>query len=130
MPRLVRSFMFIAVALSLLLTACGTAATEAPTAAMPGATSAPAATQAPAQPTALPAGSVQITAGGATFPYPLYTQWTYAFQLVDPSTVINYQGIGSGGGKALAAENLVEGKFDGAGAGARRADDGDDGMLN
>ena len=62
--------------------------------------------------TALPAGSVQITAGGATFPFPLYSQWTYAFQLVDPSTVINYQAIGSGGGKA----NIINGTFDFAGS--------------
>jgi phosphate transport system substrate-binding protein len=60
----------------------------------------------------LQAGSVQITAGGATFPYPLYSQWTYAFQVVDPSTVINYQGIGSGGGKA----NIINGTFDFAGS--------------
>ena len=112
MSKLFRVSVFGLICMSVLLSACGTAATEAPTAEMPGATSAPGATQAPAQPTALPAGSVQITAGGATFPYPLYTQWTYAYQVVDPSTVINYQGIGSGGGKA----NIINGTFDFAGS--------------
>ena len=103
------------ITLALLLSACGTAATEAPTSA-PAATQAmPAATEAPqatAAPTELPAGSVQVTAGGATFPFPLYQQWTYAFQAVDPSTVINYQGIGSGGGKS----NIINGTFDFAGS--------------
>ncbi len=113
MPSFYRSLIFVLVSSSVLLSACATPATQTPsTAAMPAATQAPAATAAPAQPTALPAGSVQITAGGATFPYPLYTQWTYAFQLVDPSTVINYQGIGSGGGKA----NIINGTFDFAGS--------------
>jgi phosphate transport system substrate-binding protein len=102
---------------SLILAACAPAATTeapaaAPTVAMPEASQAPAPTQAPAEPTAMPAGSVQITAGGATFPYPLYSQWTYAFQLVDPAVVINYQGIGSGGGKA----NIINGTFDFAGS--------------
>jgi phosphate transport system substrate-binding protein len=52
------------------------------------------------KPTTLPAGSVTVNAGGATFPLPLYTEWTFAYQQVDPSVVINYQGIGSGGGKS------------------------------
>ncbi|HEX8992311.1 MAG TPA: phosphate ABC transporter substrate-binding protein PstS [Anaerolineales bacterium] len=116
MFKLFRVIVFGFIAASVLLTACGTAATPtpaAPTQAMPGATQAmPAATQASGAPTPLPAGSVQITAGGATFPYPLYSQWTYAFQLVDPSTVINYQPVGSGGGKA----NIINGTFDFAGS--------------
>ncbi len=45
------------------------------------------------------AGSVTINGAGATFPLPVYTEWNYAFQYVDPAVVINYQGIGSGGGK-------------------------------
>jgi ABC-type phosphate transport system substrate-binding protein len=44
-------------------------------------------------------GSIQINSAGATFPLPLYTEWTYAYQYVDPAVAINYQGIGSGGGK-------------------------------
>jgi phosphate transport system substrate-binding protein len=65
-----------------------------------------------AKATELPAGSVQINAGGATFPLPLYTQWTYAYQYVDPSVVINYQGVGSGTGKS----NIIAGTFDYAGS--------------
>jgi phosphate transport system substrate-binding protein len=63
---------------------------------------------APATPTPLPAGSVQINGAGATFPLPVYTQWTYAFQYVDPSVVINYQGVGSGAGKTAILDNTVD----------------------
>ena len=64
------------------------------------------------QPTALPQGSVQINGAGATFPLPVYQQWTFAFQYVDPSVVINYQGIGSGGGK----KGIIDGTIDFAGS--------------
>lgn len=57
-------------------------------------------------------GSIQVNAGGATFPLPLYQQWIYAYQVVDPSVVINYQGIGSGGGK----KSIIDGTFDFAGS--------------
>jgi len=65
-----------------------------------------------AQPTTLPAGSVTINAAGATFPLPLYTEWTFAYQYVDPSVAINYQGIGSGGGKS----GIIAGTLDFAGS--------------
>ncbi|MDR3572900.1 MAG: phosphate ABC transporter substrate-binding protein PstS [Anaerolineaceae bacterium] len=61
-----------------------------------------------AMPTSLPAGSVTVNAGGATFPLPLYTEWTFAYQQVDPSVVINYQGIGSGGGKSGIIANTLD----------------------
>ncbi len=53
-------------------------------------------------------GSVQINGAGATFPLPLYTEWTYAYQYVDPSVAINYQGIGSGGGKKAIIDGTVD----------------------
>jgi phosphate transport system substrate-binding protein len=65
------------------------------------------ATAAP-QPTEMPAGSVQLNGAGATFPLPLYTEWTYAYQYVDPAVVINYQGIGSGGGKKAIVDGTVD----------------------
>lgn len=88
------------------LSACGQAAT--PTAAAEVAT-----TEAAAAPTVeatatLAPGSVQINAGGATFPLPVYTQWTYAYQYVDPSVVINYQGLGSGAGKSGIIDNTLD----------------------
>ncbi len=58
--------------------------------------------------TPLPAGSVQINGAGATFPLPVYTEWTYAFQYVDPSVAINYQGIGSGGGKKGIVDRTID----------------------
>ena len=63
-------------------------------------------------PTKLPDGSVQINGAGATFPLPVYTEWTYAYQYVDPSVALNYQGIGSGGGK----KGIVDGTIDFAGS--------------
>jgi phosphate transport system substrate-binding protein len=82
--------------MSMLLAACGT----------------PGNAQTPAGFTDLPAGSVQINGAGATFPLPLYSDWTYAYQDVDPSVSINYQGIGSGGGK----KGIVDGTIDFAGS--------------
>jgi phosphate transport system substrate-binding protein len=60
------------------------------------------------EPTTLPDGSIQINGAGATFPLPIYTEWTYAYQYVDPTVVINYQGIGSGGGKKAIIDNTVD----------------------
>jgi phosphate transport system substrate-binding protein len=80
------------VGLAVLLAACST---PAQTVSPPGATS-------------LPPGSVQITGAGATFPLPIYTEWTYAYQFVDPAVTINYQGIGSGGGKKAIIDGTVD----------------------
>jgi phosphate transport system substrate-binding protein len=66
-----------------------------------------------AAPSAVP-GSVQINGSGATFPLPIYTQWTYAYQYVDPSVAINYQGVGSGAGKKA----IIDGTVDFAGSDA------------
>ncbi|MCX6079818.1 MAG: phosphate ABC transporter substrate-binding protein PstS [Chloroflexi bacterium] len=59
-------------------------------------------------PTALPDGSVQINGAGATFPAPVYADWAYAYQYVDPSVVVNYQAIGSGGGKKAIVDGTVD----------------------
>lgn len=56
----------------------------------------------------LPPGSVQINGAGATFPQPVYTEWIFAYQYVDPSVVLNYQGIGSGGGKKGIIDNTID----------------------
>jgi phosphate transport system substrate-binding protein len=84
--------MFLAIAslsaMGLIFSACGSA------------TSATTNTPAP--------GSVQINAAGATFPLPVYSTWTYAYKYVDPSVVINYQGIGSGGGKKAIIDGTVD----------------------
>jgi phosphate transport system substrate-binding protein len=54
------------------------------------------------------ASSVTLNGAGATFPLPVYTEWNYAYQYVDPSVVLNYQGIGSGGGKKAIIDNTVD----------------------
>ncbi len=82
---------------ALILSACGAGAAG---------TSA-AGTAAPQTPQ-LAAGSVQLNGAGATFPLPVYTEWVYAYQYVDPSVTINYQGIGSGGGKKAIVDNTVD----------------------
>jgi phosphate transport system substrate-binding protein len=53
-------------------------------------------------------GSIQITGSGSTFAVPIYTEWIYAYQFVDPSVAINYQGIGSGGGKKAIIDGTVD----------------------
>ena len=93
-------------AFSILLAACAPATTPNPA-------------QAAGQPTDLPAGSVQINGAGATFPLPVYTEWIYAYQYVDPSVAINYQGIGSGGGK----KGIVDRTIDFAGSDSTLKDD-------
>lgn len=59
-------------------------------------------------PTPMPDGSVQINGAGATFPAPVYADWAYAYQYVDPSVVVNYQAIGSGGGKKAIVDGTVD----------------------
>lgn len=108
MSKFVRSFLFVAVAMSVLFVACGTPASATPVTVVQTQLVEITPTADMSQSTALPAGSIQINAAGATFPYPLYTQWTYAFQYVDPAVVINYQGIGSGGGKTAIIANTVD----------------------
>ncbi len=58
--------------------------------------------------TTMPAGSVQINGAGGTFPLPVYTEWIYAYQYIDPSVALNYQGIGSGGGKKGIIDQTID----------------------
>ena len=119
------SLLFVVVTvLSLVLSACATATSTPAIVTQPPATvvvtrvvagtpqtimitATPGPTQ-PSTPTPLPAGSVQINGAGATFPLPVYTEWIYAYQYVDPSVTLNYQGIGSGGGKKAIIDNTVD----------------------
>ncbi len=88
----------ILLALAVLLSACAPATTS--NAAAPSATA--------GQVDAMAPGSVQINGAGATFPLPVYTEWTYAYQYVDPAVAVNYQGIGSGGGKKAIIDGTVD----------------------
>ena len=49
-----------------------------------------------------------MTGSGATFPEPVYKEWIYAYSYVQPSVTINYQGVGSGGGKKAIVDNTVD----------------------
>ncbi len=116
MLKFLRSFVFIAVAVSFVLTACGTAAT-------PTASQAPVvqATQAPAvtpSPTPLAPGSVTLNGSGSTFQAPAESEYAYAFPLVDPAVAINYQPTGSGAGKKA----IIDGTVDFAGSDAVLSD--------
>ena len=108
MCRINTSIFVVLIISSILLSACGSAATPAAIEVMAPAATEVAVIPTAAKPTALPPGSVQINGAGATFPLPIYTEWTYAYQYVDPSVVINYQGIGSGGGKKAIIDNTVD----------------------
>jgi phosphate transport system substrate-binding protein len=87
------------VLVGLLLGACGGAAVQAPVAAVTQDTPLPQIVE--VTPTGAPQaapGSIQISGAGATFPFPLYSQWFYQYAFVDTSVKFNYQSIGSGGG--------------------------------
>jgi len=106
--------MFVLLVAVLVLSACSSAATPTPQTVVQVQTQVVnqvqvvTATPAPATATPLPVGSIQITAAGATFPAPLYSQWTYAYQYVNPAVVINYNPIGSGAGKTAIVANTVD----------------------
>ncbi|MGA7192138.1 MAG: phosphate ABC transporter substrate-binding protein PstS [Anaerolineales bacterium] len=111
MSKFLRSFVFVTIAFSFMLAACSTAPTAAPTA-MPAATSAmPAATAMPAStatPTPLAPGSVTLNGSGSTFQAPAESEYAFAFPLVDPAVVINYQPTGSGAGIKAISDGTVD----------------------
>ncbi|MBC7263223.1 MAG: phosphate ABC transporter substrate-binding protein PstS [Chloroflexi bacterium] len=90
-----------------LVAGCGPAAT--PTSAVP--TQTPRVIEGLVTPTPEPKpapGSIALNGAGATFPWPIYTEWIFAYQYVDPSVTINYQGIGSGGGIKAIKDGTVD----------------------
>jgi phosphate transport system substrate-binding protein len=54
------------------------------------------------------AQQVPINAGGATFPYPMYSKWFDQYHKKVPSVAINYASIGSGGGIAQVTAGTVD----------------------
>ena len=105
-----RSALFLSLVLVMVLSACGTqpaaVSTVEVTRMVEGTPQVVVITATPEAQAA--AGSIQINGAGATFPLPVYTEWTYAYQYVDPSVSINYQGIGSGGGKKAIVDRTVD----------------------
>ncbi len=107
MSKLPRTFLFLAVTSSVILAACGTSGA-------PAATEAPASQGTPSQsnaadtPTPLPPGSVTLNGSGSTFQAPAESEYAFAFSLVDPAVVINYQPTGSGAGKKAMIDGTVD----------------------
>jgi phosphate transport system substrate-binding protein len=59
-----------------------------------------------------PAGAVDISGAGATFPYPVYAKWAEAYK-AKTGVSMNYQSIGSGGGiKQIVAKTVDFGASD------------------
>lgn len=54
------------------------------------------------------ASAQNITAAGATFPYPIYNRWFTEYSQQHPDVKINYQSIGSGGGIRQVTEGTVD----------------------
>jgi phosphate transport system substrate-binding protein len=54
------------------------------------------------------AQQVLINAGGATFPYPMYSKWFDVYHKKFPNIAINYASIGSGGGIAQVTAGTVD----------------------
>jgi phosphate transport system substrate-binding protein len=95
---------------SMVLSACGSAATPTPitiiqTQEVPVEITS---TPGPDMPTDMAPGSVSINGAGATFPFPLYSKWFYDYAYVDSSVKVNYQSIGSGGGIKQITEKTVD----------------------
>lgn len=53
-------------------------------------------------------GTVLINAGGATFPYPIYSKWFSVYHTAHPNVQINYQSQGSGFGIAQVLAGTVD----------------------
>jgi phosphate transport system substrate-binding protein len=58
--------------------------------------------------TSTPSAPVALTGAGATFPYPLYSDWISTYEKSHADVRINYQAIGSGGGIRQITERTVD----------------------
>lgn len=50
---------------------------------------------------------VRVTGAGATFPEPLYKKWAVAYERIEPGVIVDYNGIGSGGGVRALMDKTV-----------------------
>lgn len=108
MPKSLRALMLLASGFAFVLSACGTGS---PSAQAPSGGQTPAMTEAPmatAVPTQLAPGSITLNGSGSTFQAPAESEYAFAFPLVDPSVVINYQPTGSGAGKKAIIDGTVD----------------------
>jgi phosphate transport system substrate-binding protein len=72
------------------------------------------------------ADQLKINGAGASFPYPVYSQWAYKYKSMN-DVEINYQSIGSGGGIAQIKAKTVD--FGGSDAPMEPAELGENGLL-
>lgn len=49
-----------------------------------------------------------LNGGGATFPYPVYSQWFHDFRQTHPSITVNYEAVGSGAGISQLMGGLID----------------------
>jgi phosphate transport system substrate-binding protein len=103
----------LAFASVIAMSACGSGATPSPSATGTSASGSQPGGSAPAQIEA------QLAGAGASFPEPIYLEWIGAFQDVQPGVTINYQGIGSSGGR----EQFIAQQVDFAGSDAFMKDE-------
>ena len=102
----------LALAATLLLTACGGGGASTTPTVAPGPTSV--ASTGPTTPVP-PSGNVTLTGAGATFPALLYQVWIEKFATAYSNVQIDYQAIGSGGGiKAITQQTVDFGASDAA----------------
>lgn len=110
MVRLLRSIAIVLVISSGLLSACALSAPIEQTPALQtqvvtGSITLTPVTFDPNQPKG---DAIHINGAGATFPLLIYAEWAYAYSYVDPTVMISYQGIGSGGGKKAILDRSVD----------------------
>jgi phosphate transport system substrate-binding protein len=89
MNKKANSMMVVMLVAGLILSACGSAANASSS-------------------TSVSSVSAQINGAGSTFALPVYSDWIYTYQSVNPSITLNYQGIGSGGGKKGIIDNTLD----------------------
>jgi phosphate transport system substrate-binding protein len=83
------SMMVVMLVAALILSACGSAANASSS-------------------TSVSSISSQINGAGSTFALPVYSDWIYTYQSINTSVTLNYQGIGSGGGKKGIIDNTLD----------------------
>jgi phosphate transport system substrate-binding protein len=89
MNRKSNSLMVVMLVAALILSACGSAANASSS-------------------TSVSSISSQINGAGSTFALPVYSDWIYTYQSINTSVTLNYQGIGSGGGKKGIIDNTLD----------------------
>jgi phosphate transport system substrate-binding protein len=91
---------------ALLLSACAPTTSSTPLAVRP--TSAASPTTITKSPTAVPVNLIVLHGAGSTLQTLIMLNWGEAYPFLDPSIAIDYQSIGSGGGKQAIAKQSVD----------------------